>query len=95
MAPDGYFMKSITKSQKVSYAAVASTTTDWVTYDSTAKRWIDITLGTYGSYGYSTSVTSSTGSVVTKVSDTKFTTAAAFTTSAGLLNRVSSTCTKQ
>ena len=115
MAPDGYFMKQVSKSPKVSYAAVGYTTTDWITYDSRVKRWIDISVGSSGSYGYSTStgwehgrllwgadsflpdgdVTSTTGTLMTKVSDTKFTTAAAFTSTAGLLNRVMGTCTKQ
>ena len=115
MAPDGYFMKYVTKSPKVSYAAVPYTATDWVTYDNNAKRWVDITVGSYGAYGYSTSMgwehghmlwgadsflydgdmTSSTGTVWTKVSDTKLTSASAFTTTAGLLNRVTVACTKQ
>jgi hypothetical protein len=115
MAPDGYSVKSISKSPKVSYAAVGFTATDWYTYDSNAKRWIDITIGSYGAYGYATStgwenghllwgadsflpdgdLTSSTGTLITKVSDTKLTTASAFTTTAGLLNRVTGTCTKQ
>ena len=115
MAPDGYFMKSISKSPKVSYAAVGSVATDWYTYDPNAKRWIDITIASYGGYGYSTStgwenghilwgaesflpdgdLTSSTGTLLTKISATKFTTASAFTTTAGLLNRVKGSCTKQ
>lgn len=114
LAPDGYFMKYTTKSPKVSYAATGLTATDWVTYDARAKRWIDVTVGSYGAYGYSSStgwenghimwgadsflpdgdLTSSTGTLVTKVSDTKLTTASAFTTTAGLLNRVTGTCTK-
>jgi len=114
MAPDGYFIKYVTKAAKVSYSAVGSTSTDWVTYDSNAKRWIDVSVGSYGSYGYSTSVgwehghilwgndsflydgdvTSSTGTLVTKISDRKLITVGAFTTVAGLLNRVASTCTK-
>lgn len=114
LAPDGYFMKFTTTSPKVSYAAVGFTSTDWVTYDSRAKRWIDITVGSNGGYGYSTStgwenghvlwgadsflpdgdLTSSTGTLFTKVSDTKITQASAFTTTAGLLNRVTGTCTK-
>ena len=115
MAPDGYFMKALTKSPKVSYAAVGSTTTDWFTYDNDAKRWIDITVGSYGAYGYSTSTgwsngnilwgadsflpngdqTSSTGTLITKISDTKYTTKSAFTSAAGLLNRVTGSCAKQ
>ncbi|WP_317996264.1 hypothetical protein [Vulcanimicrobium alpinum] len=115
MAPDGYFMKSLTKSQKVSYAAVGYTATDWYTYDNDAKRWIDVTVGSSGAYGYSTSmgwqnsymlwgadsflpngdVTSSTGTLMTKISDTKYTTKQAFTTAAGLLNRVTGSCAKQ
>ncbi len=115
MDPDGYFMKSISKSPKTSYSAVGFTSTDWYTYDARAQRWIDITVGSYGSYGYSTStgwdhghllwgadsflpdgdVTSSTGTLLTKVSDTKMTSASAFTSTAGLLNRVTGTCTKQ
>ena len=51
MAPDGYFMKQVTKIGKVSYSAVAPTATDWITYDSNAKRWIDVEVGSYGSYG--------------------------------------------
>jgi hypothetical protein len=114
MAPDGYFMKAASKSPKVSYAATGFTATDWYTYDANAKRWIDITVGSYGGYGYSTStgwehghilwgadsflpdgdLTSSTGTLITKVSDTTLTTASAFTTTAGLLNRVTGTCTK-
>lgn len=114
LAPDGYFMKYTTTSAKVSYAATGFTSTDWVTYDSRAKRWIDITVGSQGVYGYSTSMgwenghmlwgadsflpdgdlTSSTGTLFTKVSDTKLTSASAFTTTAGLLNRVTGTCTK-
>jgi hypothetical protein len=94
--------------------ATGFTATDWYTYDANAKRWIDITVGSYGGYGYSTStgwehghilwgadsflpdgdVTSSTGTLITKISDTKLTTASAFTTTAGLLNRVTGTCTK-
>lgn len=113
--PDGYFIKEVSKQPKVSYAAVGNTSTDWITYDSNAKRWIDITVGSYGTYGYSTStgwehghilwgadsflpdgdVTSSTGTLVTKASNTKFTTASAFTSVAGLLNRVTGVCTKQ
>lgn len=115
MAPDGYFMKSLTKSPKVSYSAVGSTTTDWYTYDNDAKRWIDITVGSYGAYGYSTSTgwsngrmlwgadsflpngdyTSSTGTLMTKISETKYTTKSAFTSAAGLLNRVNGSCAKQ
>ena len=115
MAPDGYFMKQVSKSPKVSYSAVGFTSTDWITYDSRASRWIDVSVGSYGGYGYSTStgwehghilwgadsflpdgdVTSSTGTMMTKVSDTKLTTASAFTTTAGLLNRVTGVCTKQ
>jgi len=114
LAPDGYFMKYTTTSPKVSYAATGFTATDWVTYDSRAKRWIDMTVGSQGGYGYSTStgwengrmlwgadsflpdgdVTSSTGTLFTKVSDTKITSASAFTSAAGLLNRVTGTCTK-
>ncbi|MEO7039353.1 MAG: hypothetical protein ABI186_04910 [Candidatus Elarobacter sp.] len=114
LAPDGYFMKYTTKSPKVSYAATGFTATDWVTYDARAKRWVDVTVGSYGGYGYSTStgwenghmlwgadsflpdgdLTSSTGTLFTKVSDTKLTSASAFTTTAGLLNRVTGTCTK-
>lgn len=114
LAPDGYFMKYTTTSPKVSYAATGLTSTDWVTYDARAKRWIDVTVGSYGTYGYSTStgwenghilwgadsflpdgdVTSSTGTMLTKVSDTKVSTASAFTSTAGLLNRVTGTCTK-
>lgn len=114
MAPDGYFMKYVTKAAKVSYAAVGGSETDWVTYDSNAKRWVDVGVGSYGSYGYSTStgwehghilwgadsflfdgdLTSSTGTLWTKVSDRKITAAGAFTTVAGLLNRVATTCTK-
>lgn len=114
LAPDGYFMKYTTTSPKVSYAATGFTATDWVTYDSRAKRWIDITVGSQGGYGYSTStgwenghmlwgadsflpdgdLTSSTGTLFTKVSNTKLTSASAFTTTAGLLNRVTGTCTK-
>jgi hypothetical protein len=114
MAPDGYFLKFVTKAPKVSYTATGFTTTDWITYDARAGRWIDITIGTYGAYGYSTSTgwehghilwgadsflpdgdsTSTTGTLMTKVSDTKVTSAGAFTTSAGLLNRVSGTCVK-
>jgi len=115
MAPDGYFIVGKTVSPKVAYAAVGFKSTDWITYDGLAKRWIDVTIGTYGAYGYSTSVgwqfghlvwnadsflpdgdiTSTTGTMLTKVSDTKFTTASAFTSSAGLLNRVTGSCTKQ
>lgn len=115
MTPDGYWMKTVTTSAGVSYAKFPSTYTDLVTYDGTAKRWIDIGTGSYGAYGYSTSTgmdsyghmlwgadsflydgdtTSSTGTLVTKVSDTKYTTASAFTTTAGLVNRVHGTCTK-
>jgi hypothetical protein len=114
MSPDGYSMKTVSKSPKVSYAATGFTTTDWVTYDSRAGRWIDITVGSFGAYGYSTStgwshgqllwgadsflpdgdVTSSTGTVMTKISDTKYTTGSAFTTTAGLVNRVHGTCIK-
>jgi hypothetical protein len=115
MAPDGYFMKSVSKSPKVSYAATGFSNTDWITYDSLAMRWIDVSVGTYGAYGYSTSTgwqhghilwgadsflpdgdtTSTTGTLMTKVSDTKLTTGSAFTTVAGLVNRVTGTCTKQ
>ncbi len=115
LSSDGYFMKSVSKSPKVSYAANGYTATDWITFDARANRWIDVQTGSYGSYGYSTStgwehghllwgadsflpdgdVTSSTGILMTKVSDTKLTTASAFTTSAGLLNRVTGSCTKQ
>jgi hypothetical protein len=114
LAPDGYFMKQVTKSSKVSYSAFNPTTTDWVTYDSNAKRWIDVEVGSYGSYGYSTStgwehghilwsddsflpdgdVTSSTGTLINKISDTKFIGLSAFTTTAGLLNRVTTSCAK-
>jgi hypothetical protein len=100
---------------KVSYAATGFTATDYFTYDARAKRWIDITVGSQGGYGYSTStgwehghilwgadsflpdgdLTSSTGTLWTKVSDTKLTTASAFASVAGLLNRVTRNCTKQ
>lgn len=115
MMPDGYFMKGVSKSPKVSYAATGSTSTDYYTYDSRVGRWIDMTIASQGGYGYATStgwkhghmlwsfdsflpdgdLTSSTGQLMTKVSDTKYRFASAFTTEAGLLNRVTGTCVKQ
>ena len=114
LAPDGYFMKQVTKVGKVSYSAVAPTVTDWITYDANAKRWVDVEVGSYGAYGYSTSPgwehghilwgadsflpdgdsTSSTGTLINKISDTKIISLSAFTIAAGLLNRVSTACTK-
>jgi len=115
LTPDGYWMKSVSKSAGTSYAKYATTFTDWVTYDSNTKRWVDIGMGSFGGYGYSSSTgpdkygrtlwtaeafmpdgdsTSTTGTLQTKISDTKYTTAGAFTTAAGLVNNVSSTCTK-
>lgn len=112
MSPDGYFMKVDSASPKVSYAAVGYTGSSSMTYDTDTKRWVNVSLGSYGSYQFETSQgwknnmllwrdesfapngdwTSTTGTLYTKVSDNEYTTASAFTTEAGLVNRVNGTC---
>jgi hypothetical protein len=115
MTPDGFWMKTVTWIPKTSVFPVATVSTDWVTYDSLAGRWVDISMGSFGAYGYTTSTgwthglmlwtaeaflpngdrTSETGSLTTKISDVKYTTAQAFTTTAGLLYHITTVCTKQ
>jgi hypothetical protein len=115
ITPDGYWMKTVTWTPKTPFYPAATVTTDWMTYDSDAGRWVDIQMGSFGGYGYTTAtgwthglmlwtseaflpngdVTSATGNLTTKVSDVKYTTAQAFTTTAGLLYHITSVCTKQ
>jgi len=115
MTPDGFWIKTVSTTPKTSVFPADSISTDWMTYDSTVGRWVDVSMGSFGSYGYTTStgwshglllwtaeaflpngdLTSSTGTLVTKVSDVKYTAVQGFTTAAGLLSRVTSVCTKQ
>ncbi len=54
MDPTGYFMVTKSTTAKTSWAPKAGAT-DWVTWDSDTKRWVDINVGDFGAYDASTS----------------------------------------
>ncbi|HMD01348.1 MAG TPA: hypothetical protein VKG44_00155 [Candidatus Baltobacteraceae bacterium] len=55
MDPTGYWMTSVTKSPAVPWYQHDATSWDYVTYDSTTKRWIDMSYDDTGGYDFSQS----------------------------------------
>jgi hypothetical protein len=55
ISPDGYWMVTRTITDKVPWNPITITNTDYVTYDSTTQRWIDMSMDDYGAYDVSSS----------------------------------------
>jgi hypothetical protein len=55
MSPDGYWMITRTITDKVPWNPITITNTDYVTYDPTTARWIDLGMDDYGAYDVSSS----------------------------------------
>ncbi len=60
MDPDGYWIDQTSTSQGVPWFPHPTTTNDKITYDTQMKRWVDVSYGTLGGYGYSVSAPGST-----------------------------------
>jgi hypothetical protein len=54
-SPDGWWIEQKTVTQPVPWFNHTVTTYDKITYDPTTKRWIDVSYGDLGTYGFSTS----------------------------------------
>jgi hypothetical protein len=55
LSRDGYWMVTRTLTGKVPWNPIAITNTDYVTYDRTTSRWVDISMDDYGAYDVSAS----------------------------------------
>jgi hypothetical protein len=55
MDPTGFWMITKTSTKPASYFPYASQMTDWTTYDRDTSRWVDVSTGSFGAYGVSTS----------------------------------------
>lgn len=60
MDPDGYWIDLTTTGATVPWFPYPNTGYDKITYDPLAKRWVDLSYGTLGSYGYAVSTPDST-----------------------------------
>lgn len=55
VSPDGYWLVTRTVTNKVPWNPIVIVTTDYVTYDATRNRWIDMSMDDYGAYDVSDS----------------------------------------
>ncbi len=55
ISPDGYWMVTRTITDKVPWNPITITNTDYITYDKTRDRWIDMSMDDYGAYDVSSS----------------------------------------
>jgi hypothetical protein len=55
ISPDGYWMITRTITDKVPWNPITITNTEYVTYDPTTQRWIDMGMDDYGAYDVSAS----------------------------------------
>ncbi len=55
ISSDGYWMVTRTVTGKVPWNPIAITNTEYVTYDRTTSRWIDMSMDDYGAYDVSAS----------------------------------------
>lgn len=55
MDPTGYWMVTKSIQKPTPWFPYQTAGTDWVTYDSTTSRWVDVFTGDQGSYGVTTS----------------------------------------
>jgi hypothetical protein len=64
ISPDGYWLVTKTITGKVPWNPIAIANTDYITYDRTTSRWIDISMDDYGAYDVSASAGWSGNSIV-------------------------------
>jgi hypothetical protein len=55
ISPDGYWLVTRTVTGKVPWNPITITNTEYVTYDRTTSRWIDMSMDDYGAYDVSAS----------------------------------------
>jgi hypothetical protein len=55
ISPDGYWLVTRTITDKVPWNPITITNTDYITYDKTTQRWIDMSMDDYGAYDVSSS----------------------------------------
>lgn len=55
MSPDGWFINETTVQDPVPWFNQKITSYDKITYDPQTKRWVDVTYGDLGNYGFTTS----------------------------------------
>ncbi len=55
ISPDGWWIDETTVQNPIPWFPHKATTYDKISYDSTTKRWIDVTYGDFGAYGLGTS----------------------------------------
>lgn len=55
ISPDGYWLVTRTITDKVPWNPITITNTDYITYDATTQRWIDMSMDDYGAYDVSAS----------------------------------------
>lgn len=55
LSSDGYWLVTTATTPSVPWNRITIKSSDYVTYDFTRARWIDITMDDYGLYGFSTS----------------------------------------
>lgn len=55
VSPNGYWMTTRTVTGKVPWNPITITNQDYVTYDPSTSRWVDISMDDYGAYDISTS----------------------------------------
>lgn len=55
ISPDGYWLITKTITDKVPWNAITIVDTDYITYDRTTSRWIDMSMDDYGAYDVSAS----------------------------------------